>query len=139
MQQARTDPTEQIKEEIRQVPKKVLDIVAKNPEKEHVPGDVQEARMEKHAGNQGQEQDFKTSVSRQESRESSGDGGVREEQCVKGPAWEGSLEADFVDKYSDVGKDQRDIDEGIGARGVEVLERNEHGRGPQQSSETRGK
>src|SRR5260370_36292734 len=102
MQEPRADPTEQIKEEIRQVPKKVLDIVAKNPQKEHVPGDVQEARMEKHAGNQGQERYFKAGVSRHESREASRDRGVREEQGVKGPAWEGSLEANFVDKYSDV-------------------------------------
>jgi len=58
VQQARPDPGDQIKEEIREVAKEILDIVSKDPEKKHVPGDVQEPGMEKHAGDQRQERDL---------------------------------------------------------------------------------
>jgi hypothetical protein len=108
----------------------IFHIVAENPEKEHVPGEVQESGMEKHAGHQGHEGSFKTGVSHQESRETSGNRGVREEQGFIGPVRERSLEAELVNKHSDVGKDKCDVDEGIGSRRVEVLEWNEHGKRP---------
>src|ERR1700687_6024696 len=130
MQQTRPDPTAQIKEEVRYVPEEIFDIVAEDPEKEHVPGEVQEPGMEKHAGHQGHEGSFKAGMSHQESRETGGNRGVREEQGFIGPLWERILEAKLVNKRSDVGKNQRDVDEGIGSRWVEVLEWNEHGKRP---------
>src|SRR2546430_1061495 len=127
MQQTRPDPTDQIEEEIRNMPEEIFDIVTEDPEKEHVSGKVQEAGMEKHTGYQGHEGDFKAGVPRQESRETSRNRGVREEQGLVGPTRERDLKAKLVNKQGDVGKDQRAIDEGIGARWVEVLERDEHG------------
>src|SRR6266566_987012 len=130
MQQTRPDPTGEIEEEIRYVPEEIFHIVAEDPEKEHVPGEVQEAGMEKHAGHQGHEGSLKAGMSHQEGRETSGNRGVGEEQGFIGPLRERSLEAELVNKHSEVGKDQRDVDEGIGSRRVEVLEWNEHGKGP---------
>src|ERR1700674_5474813 len=130
MQQPRSDPAREIEEEIPYVSEEILDIVSEDPEKEHVPGEVEESGMEKHAGHQGHEGSFKAGMSRQESRETSGNRGVREEQGFIGPVRERRLEAELVNKHSDVGKNQGDIDEGIGSRRVEVLERNEHGKRP---------
>src|SRR5260370_41781137 len=86
--------------------------------------------MEKHAGNQGHEGHFKAGVPRQEGGETGGERGAGEEQGFIGPARERQLEAELVGKHNDVGDDQREIDEGIGARRVEVLERTEHGMWP---------
>src|SRR6267143_1221610 len=130
MQQTRPDPAREIEEEIPYVPEEILHIVAEDPEKEHVPGEVQEAGMEKHAGHQGHEGSFKAGMPHQESRETRRNRGVREEQGFIGPLRERSLEAELVDKHGDVGKNQRDVDEGIGSRRVEVLEWNEHGKRP---------
>src|SRR6266513_5988533 len=130
MQQTRPDPTGEIEEEIPYVPEEIFHIVAEDPEKKHVPGEVQEAGMEKHAGHQRHEGPFKAGMSDQESRETSGDRGVGKEQGFIGPLRERSLEAELVDKHSDVGKNQRDVNEGIGSRRVEVLEWNEHGKEP---------
>src|SRR5260370_27711748 len=139
MEQARPDSTDQIEEEIRYVPEEIFDIVAEDPEKEHVSGEVQEAGVKKHAGYQGHEGYFKAGTAHQEGGEPSRNRGVREEQGFKGLVRKCDFEAELVNKHNDVGKDQRDIDEGIGARRVEILERDEHGRGPQQSSGTREK
>src|SRR5713226_766562 len=128
MQQPRSDPTNQIKEEIRNMAEEIFDIIAKDPEKEHVPGDVQEARMKKHTGDQWQEGYFEAGVSGQEGGEAGRHCGVGEEQGVKRPMRERGFETELVNEQRDVGKDQRDIDERIGARWVEVLERDEHGK-----------
>ena len=130
MQQTRPDPTAEIKEEVRYVPEEIFDIVAEDPEKEHVSGEVQESGMEKHAGKQGREGYFKAGVSRQKGREAGRNRRVRKENGFKGLAWERGLEAELVDKHNDVDKNQRDVDEGIGACWVEVLERDEHGKWP---------
>jgi len=130
VQQTRPDSTAQIKEEVRNVPEEILDIVAEDPEKEHVSGEVQEAGMEKHAGNQGHEGYFKAGMSHQEGRETGRNRRIRKEQGIKGLAWERGLKAELVDKHNDVGQDQRDVDEGIGACWVEILERDEHGKWP---------
>jgi hypothetical protein len=53
VEKTRSDPARHIKEEIGEVPEEVLDVVSEDPQKKHVSGDMQEAGMEKHAGNQG--------------------------------------------------------------------------------------
>src|SRR5258708_39562956 len=91
---------------------------------------MEEAGMEKHTGYQRHEGHFEAGVPRQEGRETGRNCGVGEEQSFIGPAWESNLKAELVDKHGDVSEDQRDVDEGIGARRVEVLERDEHGKWP---------
>jgi hypothetical protein len=108
-------PAGQIKEEIREVPEKILDVVAEDPEEEHVAGNMQQAGVQKHARYQGQEGNFEAGVSRKERRNPGGNRGVREEQGLKGPVRERSLKANRIDKHRDVGKDQRNVDEGIRA------------------------
>jgi hypothetical protein len=129
VQQTRPDPTDQVKEEVRDVPEKILNVVAEDPEKEHVSGDVPEVGVKEHAGDQGHERYFKAGMSREESRESGRDRRVGKEKGFIGPVRKGGFKADLVDKNGDVGEDQRDIDEGIGPRWVEVFERDEHGNG----------
>ena len=48
-------PPEQIKGEVAPVPHRVLDVVAEDPEKEHVPEQVAPARVHEHAGEHGLE------------------------------------------------------------------------------------
>jgi hypothetical protein len=40
------------------------------------------------------------------------------------------LKTELLNENGEVGQDKGDVDEGIGARGVEVLERNEHEKRP---------
>src|SRR6266704_3048126 len=127
MQQTCSDSANHIKNQIGDVSKKVFDVIAEDPKKQHVPSKVQEAGMQKHARNQGHEGNFKAGVSSQEGRKAGWDRGVWKKQGVERSLREGGFQADLVDKYDDIGEDQRVIDEGIGARLVEVLEWDEHG------------
>lgn len=55
MAQARANPAHQIEEEIGNVAEVVFDVVAKDPEKQHVPGDVRPTAVQEHAGNNREE------------------------------------------------------------------------------------
>src|SRR5260370_21610991 len=127
MQQTCSDSANHIKKQIGDVTKKVFDVFGEDPKKQPVPREVQEAGIEKHARNQGHEGNLKAGVSRQEGRKAGWDRGVWKKQSVERSPGKCGFQADLVDKYDDVGEDQRDIDEGIGARWVEVLEWDEHG------------
>ncbi len=126
VQKPRSDTADQVEKEVSEVAKEVLDVVAEDPEEKHVAGDVKPAEMEEHAGYQGKEGDFKAGVPGKERRNAGRHFGVSEEQRFKGAARHGGLETQPIEKYHYVGKDQGDVDEGIGARRVEVLERDEH-------------
>jgi len=76
---------------------------------------VKPVGVEKHAGNQGQKGNFEADVSCKERGDPGGNRGVGEQQGLKSAGRERGLEADRVDKDGDVSKDQRDVDEGIGA------------------------
>src|SRR5260370_34523182 len=120
MQQTRPDSANHIKKQIGDVSKKVFDVVAEDPKKQHVPSKVQGAGMKKHARNQGHEGNFKAGVSRQEGRKAGWDRGGWKKQSVERSPGKCGFQADFVDKYDDVREDQRDIEEEIGARWGEV-------------------
>ena len=47
---AGTDTANKIEEQVREVAKVVFYVVSKDPEKEHVSGDVQKAAVQEHAG-----------------------------------------------------------------------------------------
>ena len=127
VQQSGAEPAREVKKEIQEVAEEILDIVPEDPKKEHVSGDVQEAGMEKHAGDQWQKGDLEAGVAGEECRDAGGDHGVRKKMGFKGAVRKSSLKAELVDEDHDVGEDQRDIDEGIGPRWVEIFERDEHG------------
>jgi len=127
MQQASPNSAKEIKEGIRDVSEEILDIVAEDPEEQHVPREVPEIGMEKHAGDEGQERDFETNMAGQKGRETGWHGGVRQQQGFKCPVGKCGFEARYVKKHYDVRKEEGDVDEWIGAGGVEVLERDEHG------------
>ena len=84
VKEPRPDPADQIEEEIRDVAKEIFDVVAKDPEKEHVPSDMQPAGVQKHAGDQGKERNFESRVSSQKGRESGRHRGVRKKEGIKG-------------------------------------------------------
>src|SRR5260370_10941151 len=130
VEQTGANPADQIEEEIREVAEEILDVVAKDPEKKHVSAQVKPVGVEKHAGNQGQEGNFEADMSCKERGNPGGNRGVGEKQGFEGPARERGLQADRVVKDSDVRYIHRVVNECIGAGGVEVLERDEHGVGP---------
>src|SRR6266436_5266672 len=115
VKQPRPNPADQVKEEIPKVAEEIFDVVAKDPEEEHVSAQVKPVGVEKHAGYQGQEGNFEADVSCKERGNPGGDRGVGQQQGLKCAGRERGLEADRVDKDGDVSKDQRDVDEGISA------------------------
>jgi len=108
------------------VSQRVLDVVAEDPQEEHVSGEMQKAGMEEHARYQRQERDFKAGVPRKEGRKTGWDRGIRKEQGVEGTMRNRGFKTHLIEKYNDVGENQCDIHEGISARGIEVLEGDEH-------------
>src|SRR5260370_7437241 len=130
MKKPRPDPTNQIKEEIRNMAEEIFDIIAKDPEKEHVPGDVQEARMKKHTGDQWQEGYFEAGVSGQEGGEAGRHCGVGEEQGVKRPMRERGFESEIVNETRNVGKEKRDLYKRMGTLSVQGLYLHNHSQHP---------
>ena len=60
--QARSHSANEVKEQIAQVAKGRFDVVAEDPQEQHIAQDVSNARVEKHAGQQRQECRFETSA-----------------------------------------------------------------------------
>src|SRR5260370_38737055 len=106
MQQTCSDSANHIKKQIGDVSKKVFDVVAEDPKKQHVPSKVQEAGMQKHARNQGHEGNFKAGVSSQEGRKAGWGRGVWKKQGVERSLRQGGFQADLVNKYNDVRADE---------------------------------
>lgn len=120
--EVRADAACEIEEEVGEMAEVVLDIVAEDPEEEHVAGDVQEAHVKKHAGEEGEEGGFEAYVAGEEAADVGGDGGVGIEKDFVLSRREGEL----VEEDDDVGQDEKRIDYGRGAVGVEIFERDEH-------------
>src|SRR5713226_4373160 len=128
VEQPSSDPADEVKEEISKMPEKVFHVVAEDPEKEHVPRDMQPVGMEKHARDQWQERNFESGMTCQEGRDSRGHHAVRQKKRIGAALRKRRLQADLVNENRDVAENERDVDEGIGARWVEVLKRDEHGK-----------
>ena len=60
----------------------VLDIVAEDPEEEHVSSDVQEAAVEEHAGQDGEKRGVKSDVAAEEGRDSGGNSGIGQHESL---------------------------------------------------------
>src|SRR6266852_3643516 len=110
------------------MPEEVFHVVAEDPEKKHVPGDMQPVGGEKHARDQWQERNFESGMTCQEGRDSRGHHAVRQKKRIGAALRKRRLQADLVNENRDVAENERDVDEGIGARWVEVLKRDEHGK-----------
>ena len=59
-------------------------------------------------------------------RDAGGNHGIRGDEGLERVLRHGGFEADFVQVDGDVSEDESDVDEGVGARRIEVFERNEH-------------
>lgn len=97
VEEVRADAAEKIKKKIREVAEIVLDVVTKDPEEEHVSGDVQEAHMKEHAGEHGKDGSFKADVAGQEAVYVGGDGGVGQQKGFVLSRSEGQLEEEDDD------------------------------------------
>lgn len=100
----------------------ILDVVTEDPEEEHIAGDVQKAHVKKHAGEEGEEGGFEASVASQEAADVRWNGGVG----VKEDFGLSGREGELVEEDDDVGQDEKRIDDGRSAMGVEIFERDEH-------------
>lgn len=122
MEEIRADAAEQIEEEIGEMAEVVFDVIAEDPEEEHVAADVKEARVEEHAGEQWQEGGFEGNVAGKESGDVRGDGGVRE---LEGVLLSGS-ECELEKEDDDVREDEKNVNDGVGLVRIEIFERDEH-------------
>ena len=117
-----TDAASEVEKKIGDVAEVIFHVVSENPEEEHVPGDVHEAAMHEHAGENGQQCGFQAAVSVESQADVIGDGGVGQ--------LEGLLlavrEREFVKKDDDVRQNEKGIDDRIGLPWVQVFERDEH-------------
>ena len=100
----------------------VLDIVTEDPEEKHVAGDVQEAHVQEHASQEGEKCGFEADVAAEEASDLRGDGGVGQQEDFVLIGRQGKLK----EKYDDVRQNEESIDDGVGAVGVQVFERDEH-------------
>ena len=71
-----TDAASEVEKKVGEVAEVVFHVVSENPEEEHVPGDVHEAAMHEHAGENGQECGFEAAVAVEGQANVVGDGGV---------------------------------------------------------------
>jgi len=106
--QPRNDPTKQIKDEVANVAKEVLHVIAKDPKKKHVAEKVQRAAMQEHAGEQWNDRSFQISAARKEMSVMRGDGAVDISQASLSPVSQRSL----IKKDEDIRCDERVVHEG---------------------------
>ena len=76
VREARADSADEIEEKVGEVAEVVFHVVAEDPEEEHVTGDVQEAAMQEHAGEEGKKGGFEAAVAAEGQADVVGDGGI---------------------------------------------------------------
>jgi hypothetical protein len=122
VRETRTDAASKVEEKVGDVAEVVFDVIAEDPEEEHVTRDVQEAAVEEHAGENGEKGGFQASVAVEGQANVVGDGGIGEFEdllLVSG-------ECEFVEEDDDVRQNEKSIDDGVGAARVQVFDRDEH-------------
>src|SRR5579871_6146518 len=117
VQKASCYAAEQIEEKVGDVPVEVLDVVAKDPEEQHVPKQVRDPTMQKHAGQNGQNRRFKMPVATERGRDSRRHRRICEDKSLEYPR----RKRDLINKHADVHEDQRRIHKRIGAARIEIL------------------
>src|SRR5262249_13759149 len=109
----------------------VLDVIAENPEEQHVASQMDQAAVQEHTGNQGQERELKRRVTAQERGEAGGDRSEGESQGAFG-LWRKNC---LVKKNHDIGNDQQRVDDRVAAVRIQILQRYEHGGEPMTGAE----
>ena len=92
----------------------VFHVVAEDPEEEHVSGDVQEAAVEEHAGEDGEKGGFKSDVAAEEGRDAGGDGGIGQHESLVLMR----RQCELVKEDDDVRQNEESIDDGVGRAGL---------------------
>src|SRR5271163_2622512 len=100
----------------------VFHIVAKDPQKQHVPKNVRDAGMKKHARYERNERDLERRMARESSREAGWDRGVGHDEHLKGACGEREL----IDEHRNVSENQCRVNNREGSARIQVFERNEH-------------
>src|SRR5258707_15347386 len=117
MEQARADSTHQIEEQIGDVAVEVLHVVPEDPQEKHVAGDVRDAGVQKHAGEQRKKRHLKGSVAGKPCGDARRDGGIGGEETLEG----GRRERVLVDEKSYANEDEGGVYDrirGAGRRGL---------------------
>lgn len=122
--EAGADAASEVEEKIGEVAEVVLHVVAEDPKEEHVSGDVQEAAMQEHAGEDGEEGGLDVSVAVEGQADVRGDGGVGHDE---GLILVGR-ERELIEKDDDVRQNEERVDDGVGLARIIVFERDEHSR-----------
>ena len=120
--EAGTYTTDKIEEKVGEVAEIVFHVVAENPEEEHVPGEMHEAAVEKHAGEDREKRGFKAAVACEDRTDVRGDGGVGHHEGLVLVRGQGEL----VEKDNNVRQNEKSVDDGVGPPRIQVFERDEH-------------
>jgi len=119
---AGTDAADEIEQEIREVAEVVFHVIAKNPEEEHVPGDMNESAMEEHASENGKKGEFEVVVAVEGGADMRRDRGVGHDEGIALVRAQG----DLVKKDDDVRQNEKSVDDRVGAPRVQVFDGDEH-------------
>src|SRR5205807_359588 len=109
VQESGAESAQQIEKQIGGVAVEVFDVIAKNPEEQHVAGDVQNPGVQEHAGEQRQEGGVQWAMPGKPGGEAGRNGGVGENERLKGVRGQGVL----IKEDEDVDEDEGIVDEGI--------------------------
>src|SRR5271155_209341 len=100
----------------------VFHIVAKDPQKQHVPKNVRDAGMEKHARYERNDRSPKGCMASESSREAGWNRGIGDDEHLEGVCGERQL----IDEHRGVGQNQCRVNNGEGSARIQVFKRNEH-------------
>lgn len=78
--QVRANSANEIEEKIGEMAEVILNVVAEDPEEEHVSADMEKAAVEEHAGQDGEKRGAKSDVAVEEGGDSCRDGGIGEHE-----------------------------------------------------------
>ena len=120
--EARTNAANEIEQEVGDVAEVIFDVVAENPEEEHVTGDMHEATVEEHAGENREKRGFEAAVAGEDPADVRGDGGVGHHEGLVLVR----RQCELVEKDDYVRQNEKSIDDRIGPAGVQVFDWDEH-------------
>ena len=109
----RPEPTPQtrVKHQVAEVAEEILDVVAEDPQEQHVSRDMRDARVQKHAGQQRQKCSVEIDVARKVCRETRRNRGVGHQERFQEVGRQGEL----IEKDGHVGADQGNVNHRHGA------------------------
>src|SRR5580704_1776257 len=120
--ETRTNAAKEIEEQVGEVAEVIFHVVAENPEEEHVPGEMHEAAVQEHAGENREKRGFETAVACEYPADVGRDGGVGHHE---GLVLVGR-QCELIEKDDYVRQNENRIDDRIGPTRVQVFDRDEH-------------